>query len=321
IDSILSLKFSIDDFFALIRYCYNQRSLNPEYRRITFALFGVATPSDLIVDKNKTPFNIGKSIDLHGFTLEEAMPLNQGLEGQVKQPKSVLKNILFWTGGQPFLTQKLCHLVVMKVQKAHSQNLTPPQGTEAFWVENLVRSCIIDKWELQDEPEHLRTIHARILRNEQWVGRILGVYQKIWQGVQVTSDNSREQIELLLSGLVVKNEGVLQVKNPIYKEVFNLGWIEKQFSRLRPYSQAFDAWIASKQMDSSRLLRGQALIDAQGWAQGKSLSDFDYQFLAASLECDKKETQQMLEAERLKEVEARLAEQKKTARIQKFFWF
>lgn len=30
IDSILSLDFSVDDFFALIRFCYNQRAINPE---------------------------------------------------------------------------------------------------------------------------------------------------------------------------------------------------------------------------------------------------------------------------------------------------
>ena len=55
IDSILSLYFPVDDFFALICYCYNQRAINPEYNRNTFAIFGVATPRDLIVDKNRTP--------------------------------------------------------------------------------------------------------------------------------------------------------------------------------------------------------------------------------------------------------------------------
>ena len=57
----------MDDFFALIRFCYNQRAINPEYNRISFAIFGVATPSDLIADKNRTPFNIGQAIDLRGF--------------------------------------------------------------------------------------------------------------------------------------------------------------------------------------------------------------------------------------------------------------
>jgi hypothetical protein len=79
IDSILSLDFSVDDFFALIRYYYNQRSINPELNRITFAIFGVATPSDLIQDKKRTPFNIGKAIKLHGFRLHEAQHLAEGL--------------------------------------------------------------------------------------------------------------------------------------------------------------------------------------------------------------------------------------------------
>src|SRR4028119_1929488 len=45
IDSVRSLSFPTDDFFALIRYCYNQRADRPQYRRITFTLLGVATPS------------------------------------------------------------------------------------------------------------------------------------------------------------------------------------------------------------------------------------------------------------------------------------
>lgn len=61
IDSVLSLPFNLDDFFALIRECYNQRADRPAYKRLTFALIGVATPSDLIQDKRRTPFNIGRS--------------------------------------------------------------------------------------------------------------------------------------------------------------------------------------------------------------------------------------------------------------------
>lgn len=58
IDSVLSLDFSVDDFFTLIRFCYNQRAVNPKYNRITFAISGVATPSDLISDRTRPPFNI-----------------------------------------------------------------------------------------------------------------------------------------------------------------------------------------------------------------------------------------------------------------------
>jgi hypothetical protein len=68
IDSVLSLKFPTDDFFAFIRSCYNQRVDNPEYNRLTFCLLGVASPSNLIENKQRTPFNIGKAISLKGLS-------------------------------------------------------------------------------------------------------------------------------------------------------------------------------------------------------------------------------------------------------------
>ncbi|MEG3931083.1 MULTISPECIES: AAA-like domain-containing protein [unclassified Microcoleus] len=324
IDSILSLDFDVDDFFALIRFCYNQRAINAEYNRITFAIFGVATPSDLIADKKRTPFNIGHAIDLQGFELHEAQLLVKGLESAVSNPRAVLKQILAWTSGQPFLTHKVCYLAYRASLETADGLVNIPPGAEAFWVDSLVRSQIIDKWESQDEPEHLKTIGDRILRNEQRAGRLLSIYQQILTPPPsappltkgglggVLTDDSREQIELLLSGLVVKSAGYLQVKNRIYQEVFNIEWVEKKLGQLRPYSQSFDAWNAAKQTDDSRLLRGQALKDAQIWMQGKSLSDLDYQFLAASAELDKQEMQLTLEAERLKEVE-------KNARRQKWF--
>ncbi|NEQ89003.1 MAG: WD40 repeat domain-containing protein, partial [Moorea sp. SIO2I5] len=51
---------------------------------------------------------------------------------------------------------------------------------------------------------------------------------------------------------------------------------------------AFTAWVESGCKDEARLLRGVALQDAQAWAKGKSLSDLDYQFLAAGQELDRR---------------------------------
>lgn len=111
IDSILSLAFNLDDFFAVIRDCYNRRADQKDYNRLTFALIGVSTPSDLIKDKGRTPFNIGRAIDLTGFQLDEAQPLAQGLE-DVGDRTELITAVLDWTGGQPFLTQKVCKLVL-----------------------------------------------------------------------------------------------------------------------------------------------------------------------------------------------------------------
>ncbi|MDB9511046.1 AAA-like domain-containing protein [Kamptonema animale CS-326] len=319
IDSILSLNFPVDDLFALIRFCYNQRAIDPEYNRLTFAIFGVATPSDLIQDKNRTPFNIGKAIELHGLQFEEAQPLVKGLATYTDNAIEILKEILKWTGGQPFLTQKLCDLVQKTSQENPNNSLTIPTGMEGFWVESLVQTKIINKWESQDEPEHLRTIRNRLNYNEQHKGRLLGIYQQILQDGEVLANDSWEHNELILSGLVVKYQSYLQVKNKIYANVFDRGWVASELGQLRPYSQTFDAWIAAHQTDNSRLLRGQALKDAQIWSQGKSLSDLDYQFLAASVESDRKEVQLNLEAERAKAIELKLIEQQQKTRLQRLF--
>jgi WD40 repeat protein len=298
IDSVLSLDFPLDDFFALIRYCYNQRADNPIYSRLTFALFGVATPSDLIRDRSRTPFNLGRAIELHGFQLEEAQPLALGLASIASHPEEVLTEILNWTGGQPFLTQRLCRSVVKAAQEVTVSSIAL-----------MIQEQVIKNWQAQDEPEHLKTIRDRLLRNEQQAGALLGMYQQILQQGSIVTNDSPEQAELLLSGLVVKSQSELIVRNRIYQAIFNSAWVEQQLSSLRPYGEALKGWLKSNYQDPSRLLQGQALKDAQTWARGKSLTQFDYNFLAASEEIDRQEVQQALEAERAQEAEARLAEQ------------
>ena len=289
IDSVLSLDFSIDDFFALIRACYNLRVDNPEYKRLTFCLLGVATPSDFIQDKNRTPFNIGRAVEVCGFELHEAQPLAVGLVGKANNPQAVLKEVLSWTGGQPFLTQKLCQFV------STSESFISV-GEEVERVEQLVRSRIIENWEAQDNPEHLRTIRDRFLNSEQHMGRLLGLYQQILRQGEVLAAHTPEQMKLQLSGLVVKQQGKLKVYNHIYEVIFDQIWVDGGLAKLRPYSEAITAWLASNYQEEFWLLRGQILRDAQIWAADKSLSDQDYQFLAASQESERRNVQIELQA-------------------------
>ncbi|MDJ0718605.1 MAG: AAA family ATPase, partial [Prochloraceae cyanobacterium] len=93
VDSVLGLNFPVNDFFALIRSCYNQRTINPEYQRLTFVLLGAATPINLMTDQRRTPFNIGRRIELEGFKEHEAQPLLQGLRQKISNPQTVLKEV------------------------------------------------------------------------------------------------------------------------------------------------------------------------------------------------------------------------------------
>ncbi|BAZ28380.1 WD-40 repeat protein [Cylindrospermum sp. NIES-4074] len=291
IDSILSLQFELDDFFAVIRDCYNRRADQPEYNRLTFALLGVSTPSDLIQDRRRTPFNIGIAIDVTGFQLQEVQPLAAGLV-EVGNSQELMQAILNWTGGQPFLTQKVCKLVVQELKK----DLSPSLAERG--VRELVRRRIIENWEGQDEPEHLKTIRDRILQSgEQRTGRLLGLCQQILRQGGIVADDSPEQTELRLTGLVVKRDGKLRFYNQIYAEVFNGEWCDKILAKLRPYSDVLNAWVESQRLDESRLLRGKTLQDAQEWAVGKSLGDLDYQFLAASQELETRDVKKRLEVE------------------------
>lgn len=306
IDSIKSLNFSVDDFFALIRSCYNQRAVNPEYRRLTFVIAGVATPSDLIEDAERTPFNIGVAIKLQGFQFDEAKVLLKGLTLESGDADAVLKAILTWTDGQPFLTQKLLKII------ANTKTVVP--GAEALWVATVVREHILHEWESQDNPEHLRTIRNRLLGSPQYTGSLLAIYHQLLQGTLIPTDDTRVQTELLLSGLVMRHLGFLKVKNLIYAQVFNIDWVEQQFALLRPYSEAYNAWIASNQQDESRLLRGQALIDAQQWARFKILSDSDYQFLEASQNLKLREEQLARQFERAQAIATQVSQQRKYTR-------
>ena len=293
IDSILSLNFLVDDFFALIRELFNRRADRFVYNRLTFSLFGVATPSDLIRDKQRTPFNIGTAIELRGFQLKETKPLMRGLLSKSPNPVAVIKAILAYTGGQPFLTQKLCQIIINSPESI-------PNGHELVWINNLVRSRLVDNWEIQDQPEHFKTIRDRILwSSENRQGKLLGLYQQILKSEPsknktewgIIADDSPEQTELRITGLVVKREGRLRVYNPTYAAIFNPTWVNQALENLRPYGESFKAWVESSYLDESRLLRGQALQDALTWSSDKSLSNHDYQFFSASQDLEKREVE------------------------------
>lgn len=310
IDGVLSLNFSVEDFFALIRFCFNQRADYPEFYRLTFCLLGVATPGDLISDKQRTPFNIGQAIALTGFTFKEAkQSLTVGFKDTFDKPERVLKEILYRTEGQPFLTQKLCDLTVK-----HAESSSPN-------IAELVKTNIIENWEERDNPEHLRTIRDRLLNNKQSTSRLLGVYQKILNSTAgVNADSSPEQNQLRLSGLVVQKNNNLEIYNPIYKEIFNQQWIERELDRLRPYSQAINAWLRSQRRDASRLLRGQALQEALDWGRDKNLSNDDSAFITASLEGElaaEREAKQILETANEKAQRLR-AEAKEGTKLERY---
>ena len=314
VDSVLGIDFSTDDFFAGIRYFYDGRAENEAFKRLGIALFGVATPSELIEDRVRTPFNIGTAIPLSGFTLEEAYPLITGLDIRFQSSKATLAAILDWTGGQPFLTQKLCKLAVENCQGEQDCIL---EGDETDCVTQLVREHILRNWESQDEPQHLRTIRDRILKDDITAKNLLVIYRQILLNGFVEADGSPLQREFLLTGLVVKQENNLTVYNKIYREIFNLNWVESQLDNLLPFATPLKLWLNSNCQDSSRLLEGTALAEAKEWSIHHDINSEEYQFLLASQVKEKEKLRQKLELNRLKTVESKFFQEQKVSRLQR----
>ncbi|MEO8891603.1 MAG: GAF domain-containing protein, partial [Coleofasciculaceae cyanobacterium] len=148
--------------------------------------------------------------------------------------KKLITTVLQWTGGQPFLTQKLCKLIVAAED-------SPENGAEVEWIEQIVVHQLIEKWEDLPELEHLRTIRDRLLRRKQRSLKLLKLYQRILQDASVPANDSAEEKELRLSGLVVKQQGKLKVHNRIYERVFCQAWVEKALKDIQSELAPTDA--------------------------------------------------------------------------------
>ena len=212
IDNLLNLSFRIEDFFLLIRSFTENRNKDPKFNRLSFVLVGVTTPRDLMRDPNHSAFNIGTPVEMGGFQLTETEPLIQGLIGKLPNPEVLIEEVLRWTKGQPFLTQKILNLIFRE-----SESCPSSIDDLASWVETLIQRFIIDDWEVQDIPEHLKTLQDRLVHNEDNIqGSLLGLYQQILElEGGIPADESYEQLRLRLTGVVVKRNGKLMVYNPI----------------------------------------------------------------------------------------------------------
>jgi hypothetical protein len=215
IDSVRSLPFSTDEFFAGIREFYNRRTEDPEMSRLTFCLLGVATPSDLIRDTRTTPFNIGQRIELNDFNETEAAPLARGLGRDDAPGAKLLQRILYWTGGHPYLTQRLCLTV------AEDRTVDGPAG-----VDRLCEGLFLSH-RARERDDNLLFVRERLLRSEADLAALLDLYSQVRKGKPVLDQETSPFAGVLrLSGVVRVADGHLKVRNRIYERVFDSGWVK-----------------------------------------------------------------------------------------------
>jgi WD40 repeat protein len=220
IDTTRSLSFSADEFFAAIRECHNRRVTYPVLARLTFCLVGSATPSDLIKDAQISPFNVGRRIEMADFSEEEALPLADGLS--TSNSLALLRRVLYWTNGHPYLTQTLCAALV-----ADASVRAPAQ------VDRLVSRLFFDA-SARGGNANLADVSNRLLNSFDDAARaddnrasVLDLYAGVLRKRGLVKDDETDArvVVLKLSGITRTGKGALSVRNRIYARVFDLRWI------------------------------------------------------------------------------------------------
>ena len=215
IDVVRSLPFSSDEFFAAIRALFNARAESPELRRLTFCLLGVATPSDLIRDARITPFNIGRRIELDDFTPAEAAPLGRGLHENEETARDLLQRVLYWSGGHPYLTQRLCRAIAADAAITRAEGVD--RICEALFLSSRAR----------ETDNNLLFVRDRMLHSDVDHAALLNLYRQVRANKKVRDEETDPYINILrLAGLARVRDNHLRVRNRIYARVFDPSWIE-----------------------------------------------------------------------------------------------
>jgi hypothetical protein len=137
-----------------------------------------------------------------------------------EQLSIIVDEVLSWTGSQLQLNEIVCKLLI---QQQNSLSV----GREREFVKNTIETYIVDNWQQKSASEHLAELSALLTTNQA----TLEIYKNILES-WVSKDDNPEKLALLEAGLVINNNGFLEISNNIYKQVFNLGWVEQEIESI-----------------------------------------------------------------------------------------
>ena len=227
IETTILLPFS-DDFFAGLRSCVTGRAGDPALHRLTFILAGVTTPSRLITDASRTPFNVGRVISIRDFSPLEAAHLLPGLGVEPDEESPPLLAVLHWTDGHPYLTQRLFKDLATALQERgveDASEVTDWPGEVSRLVERRYLRPGVRVTE-----EHFADITQRRLakcKRQRTATGFLRRYRLALRGKSLPDEPlSLAMTQLKLSGLVKPAEdGSLIIHNLLYRRVFDQRWV------------------------------------------------------------------------------------------------
>src|SRR5262249_12256885 len=142
-------------------------------------------------------------------------PLSKELHPEPLRAAKLLRRVLYWTNGHPYLTQRLCHTLA-QAGRAGPRQMVDRTCDELFLLSN---------GRLRDD--NLIFVRERLLRSQADLTALLELYLRVWSGKRVADEESSPLVSLLrLSGVVRSAHGRLQRRNRIYHRVFNRRWVQ-----------------------------------------------------------------------------------------------
>ena len=212
VEQVAGLSFAAE-FFAVIRNCYTMRASEPDYARLNFAVFGVASPTQLCPDRNISPFLNGEAILLEDFTVNECYRLEPGFGLASEAAFGLIDRIYAWTNGQPYLTQKLARAVARR-------------GGRLEDVERSVHDLFLSP-NAAEEPM-LSRIRRMLTTRRPAMRAALLTLRNLVRGADVQSDPASLAQEILVLSGVARHDpaGRLVIGNRIFRQAFTEQWIK-----------------------------------------------------------------------------------------------
>ncbi|MGB6546048.1 MAG: tetratricopeptide repeat protein, partial [Candidatus Acidiferrales bacterium] len=128
--------------------------------------------------------------------------------------RMLLQRIMYWTGGHPYMTQRMCLAV------AQDATVDSVAGVDRV-CEDLFLSA-----RARERDDNLLFVRDRILRSETDHAALLMLYDRVRKHDRLRDDPAHPLISVLrLSGIIRVREGFLFVRNRIYFRVFDREWV------------------------------------------------------------------------------------------------
>jgi len=205
IDALRTAHYS-DKIFAQIRSNYFVRTNYPEFENLTYILSGVIEPTELIKDRNKSPFNIGEKIYLDDFTFEEHLEFIS--KSKLNISKEIIQEIYDWTSGNPRLTFDICSEVEDFLSKNEEINKSN--------IKEIVDKKYLTNFDVAP-VDHIR----ELVTNNATIRNAISNIRKSGNGI-----SSEIKSKLYLFGIINSDFNNISIKNKIIDLSLTEDWLK-----------------------------------------------------------------------------------------------